>query len=166
MGGAKAQLNGRKLEQYVRDIVVSAGYIATRQFNAKGSHNLFGGKLTIDVFVFPCERFPSGLGIEVTHQKSSGTGAHKMPHRILSIVDAWPFPGVIVIGDREGFDVYGAVEWAESQVGRNWGNSTDSNKYIGIMELADFKAWIGCKQDVIRYNQLDLFHKRQKEGNR
>ena len=151
MNGSIVQRNGRNLEVYVRDLAIEAGLDAIRQYKPKGVKTLFAsvlpyeivgnkGQLAIDVFIRPCDRFPAGLGIEVTEQNASGSGAHKMPHRVETIKQCYPCPGLLVIGKRKGFDPYFAVEWAQLQV--------DGIRLIDVMELSDYKRFLGLSDCV------------------
>lgn len=91
-GRGTAPQSGATLERAVEDLVSSLGLQARRQ--VKVGRRLWGSVRHIDVVATdPNSR--KSLGLECKYQGGGGTAEEKPPS-LVSDIDAWPIPGLVV----------------------------------------------------------------------
>lgn len=107
----------------------------------------YGGDAQIAVFLEPCSIFPKGLGIDLMSQDASGTGANKIPYKIISIQTGWQFPGVLVV-EGSGRGLQRPSNWARSLVGKQWlrddsiFGKVNHDNLLGSFTLSEFRTWL------------------------
>lgn len=95
-GRAEAVSSGRELEDVVAEICQPLGLIVRRQVSV--GRRIWGKKRRIDIVVEHPET-RKRLGIECKYQGVSGTAEEKI-YATLQDIEAWPIPGIIVIGGQ------------------------------------------------------------------
>lgn len=143
--GSSVSINGRRFEELVKEICDAAGYTAIVQQHFNNSRNLFGGMLTVDVFLLPSKRFPEGLIIECSRQNSAGSGDHKIPHKIWTAVESYPKPSILIL-DGDGFEEK-TIAWAKARVNDDWCKRGNYKNLLGVFTLPEFLEYIGLSPD-------------------
>ncbi len=149
-GGYTAGKNGKVMEEQIKQVLVSSGYIELTPEEKKllvrldGAppigedkwfcqqvrlyRNLYGSNYTADFYLFDKDKFPLGLSIESKWQASSGSVDEKYCFTVMSLKS---MPGEQLLILDGGGARQGAVQWIKKQ----------KTKRFMFFNLVEFIVW-------------------------
>lgn len=149
--GTQSNLRGLAVEDSICAIAHKNGFFCTARVPT--SHrSIFDQAIRLSVLFDSCPLFPFGLAVDALSQDSTGSGAYKVPYKMVNAAKL-PFPVAIIL-DGKGKELVKAREWAKSEASK-------FKNVLGVFTLSEFEKWLelsAAAEQIMPFSEFESKH--------